>query len=258
MNFIDTHAHLYSEKFQSDLPEVLDRCREQSVTQIYLPNIDEDSAESMLEIQAKAPEVLFSMMGLHPCYVKKDVDKQLYKIEDWFKNETFIGVGEIGLDLYWDKSLFEQQKEAFRIQTHWAKERELPIAIHSREANREAIDLVSEAKTEDLRGVFHCFSGTVAEAQEMIALGFFLGIGGVATFKNGGLDKVLPEIDLDHLVLETDSPYLAPVPYRGKRNESSYIPKIAQRIADIKGVSLEEVARVTTANAIRLFKSKSK
>lgn len=253
LSFVDTHSHLYSKKFQDDQEAVIERCREAGVERVYLPNIDAASVEPMLELRERDPKRFRVMLGLHPCYVKKGFEKDLYRIEDWMKNTDFVAVGEIGLDLYWDKTLIDYQKEAFRVQMQWAKERHLPIAIHSREANREAIDMVREEKSDDLWGVFHCFSGTVAEAQEMTELGFYLGIGGVATFKNGGLDKVLPDIPLAHLVLETDSPYLAPKPYRGKRNESSYIPLIAERLAEIKGVSIEEVAQQTTANANRLF-----
>lgn len=253
MNFVDTHAHLYSRKFADDRLEMIDRCRAAQVNRVYLPNIDADSVEPMLEVQALDSEMFEIMLGLHPCHVKKDFEQILYQIEDWWKTTTPVAVGEIGLDLYWDKSLMAYQQEVFRIQMRWAKERRLPIVIHSRSANREAIDLVKEEKTEDLWGVFHCFSGTLTEAQEMIDLGFCLGIGGVATFKNGGLAPVIEAIDLQHLVLETDSPYLAPVPHRGKRNESSYIPIIAQTIATIKGCSIEEVAQITTQNAQHLF-----
>lgn len=253
MNFVDTHSHLYSSKFTQDMEAVIARCQQENVTKVYLPNIDNESVEPMLELRARDPERFRVMFGLHPCYVKKGFERELYRLEEWMKAEDFVAVGEIGLDLYWDKSLFEYQKEAFRIQIQWAKERRLPIVIHSREANREAMDLVREEKDDQLRGIFHCFSGSLSQAQEMIEMDFLLGIGGVVTFKNGGLDKVLPDVSLDHLVLETDSPYLAPVPYRGKRNESSYTPLIAKRLAEIKNCTLEEVATRTTSNAQRLF-----
>ena len=194
-------------------------------------------------------------MGLHPCYVKKDFQRELYLVEEWLSKRKFAAVGEIGTDLYWDKTFWEQQQEAFTIQVNWAKQYNLPIIIHCRESIDETIALVEKLADGKLKGIFHCFSGNAAQAHRITKLGFLLGIGGVATFKNGGLDKVLPEVSLEHLVLETDSPYLAPVPYRGKRNEPSYIPLIAHKLADIKKISVDEIKTVTTRNALTLFAS---
>lgn len=252
--FIDTHAHIYAKQFKKDQDDVLRRAFEQEVQKIYLPNIDHSSIEDMMEVEAKYPENCFAMMGLHPCSVKQDFEKELYLVEDWLGKRSFSAVGEIGTDLYWDKTFFEQQAEAFKIQVEWAKKYKLPIVIHCRDSFQETIDLLTPLMDDNLTGVFHCFTGTIAEAQQVIDLGFFMGIGGVSTFKNGGLDKVLPEVAIEHLVLETDCPYLAPVPYRGKRNESSYVPLIAQRLADMKGIKVEEVAQKTTKNAEKLFK----
>jgi TatD DNase family protein len=192
---------------------------------------------------------------LHPCSVKKGFERELYLIESWLSKRKFSAVGEIGTDLYWDKSLFDYQKEAFMIQVNWAKKYNLPIVIHSRESIDQTIDLVQQMQDGSLSGIFHCFSGSVEQALQITKLGFYLGIGGVATFKNGGLDKVLPDIEVKHLVLETDSPYLAPVPHRGKRNEPSYIPLVAKKVAEFKDISIDEVQRATTENALKLFKS---
>jgi len=258
MQFTDTHAHIYLKQFKKDREDTLKRAKDEGVNKIYLPNIDHNSIDNMLELSEKYPQNCFPMMGLHPVSVKKNFEKELYQVENWLKKEAsrFVAVGEIGTDLYWDKSFFGQQSEAFKIQVNWAKELNLPIVIHCRDSFWETIELLEPLKDDTLRGIFHCFGGTKEEADKAIELGFFLGIGGVATFKKSGLDKVLPEIDLKHLVLETDSPYLAPVPHRGKRNEPSYIPLIAQRIADVKEISIEEVAKVTTQNSEILFHSK--
>ncbi len=255
MVFRDTHAHIYLKDFDKDRDEILSRTFENGVEKIFMPNIDSRSIDKMLDVAAHYPGQCLAMMGLHPCSVKKDFEKELAIVEDYLlKNHTqFVAIGEIGTDLYWDKSLFEQQKEAFLIQINWAKQYGLPIIIHCRESIRETIDFLKPLKDEKLRGIFHCFTGTLAEAAEAVELGFHLGIGGVATFKNSGLDTVLSGIDLEHLVLETDCPYLAPVPYRGKRNETSYIPLIAQKIATVRQIPLEEVAEATTRNSISIF-----
>lgn len=252
MNWIDTHAHIYNKAFEKDLEATIESCRREGMQQIYMPNVDRASIEYMLEVEARYPECV-ATMGLHPCSVDKHFEKELYLVEEWLNKRPFAAVGEIGLDLYWDKTHVVQQKEAFRIQTRWAKEKGVPIIIHCRDAFTETLELVEELKDDRLQGVFHCFTGTLEEAEKAISLGFYLGIGGVATFKNGGLDKVLPELDLARLVLETDSPYLAPVPYRGKRNSPVYIPLIAERVASLCGRSLEEVYQVSTANAQNLF-----
>lgn len=253
--FIDTHAHIYASQFKKDRADVLRKAFEQNVEKIYLPNIDHTSIDDMMEVEAQYPDHCFAMMGLHPCSVKQDFEKELYQVETWLNQRDFVAIGEIGTDLYWDKTFFEQQAEAFKIQVEWAKKYQRPIVIHCRDSFQETIDLLTPLMTKELTGIFHCFTGTVEDAQKIIELGFLLGIGGVSTFKNGGLDKVLPEVSLDHLVLETDCPYLAPVPYRGKRNESSYIPLIANRLAEIKGIEIEEIEQKTTENAQKLFGS---
>lgn len=251
-HFIDTHAHLYVEEFDKDRDDMMRRCGEAKVNKIYLPNIDHASIDRMMELEVKHPHCQ-AMMGLHPCSVKKDFEKELYLIESWLNKRSFAAIGEMGTDLYWDKTFWPEQQEAFRIQAAWAKKFKKPIVIHSRESIDETIQLLEPLMDDSLTGVFHCFSGTLEQANKIIAMGFFLGIGGVATFKNGGLDKVLPNVDLKFLVLETDSPYLAPVPHRGKRNEPSYIPLIAKRVAELKKITMEEVMMKTTENAGRLF-----
>jgi TatD DNase family protein len=254
MHITDSHAHLYSEQFKTDRNAALDRAIAAGVSTIVMPNIDHSSIDAMLELEAQAPEVCFAMMGLHPCSVSKNFEKQLYEVEEWLGRRSFAAVGEAGLDLYWDKTLFAEQQEALRIQLRLAKQFDLPIVLHTREAHAETVALVKEAQDGTLRGVFHCFSGSKEEAEEVIALGFKLGIGGVATFKNGGADKALPGIGLEHLLLETDCPYLAPVPYRGKRNEPAYLPLVLHRVANLLGETPERVAAATTRNAFELFR----
>jgi TatD DNase family protein len=251
--YIDSHAHIYNEQFTGDRQAAIERALLAGVGKIYMPNVDLDSIDIMLETEEKNPGICIPMMGLHPCDVDGDFEKQLYEVEAWLNRRKFAAVGEMGLDLYWDKTFFEHQKEAFRIQVELAKKHDLPVVLHTRNANREAIDLVRALKDDKLRGIFHCFSGTVAEAREMIDLGFLLGIGGVVTFKNGGLDKVLPEIGLEHLVLETDCPYLPPVPHRGKRNEPSYIPLFAEKVADLLKMDKGQVEEKTTENSLKIF-----
>jgi len=253
--FIDTHAHIYANQFKKDQADVLRRAFEQNVERVYLPNIDHTSIDDMMEVEAKYPDNCFAMMGLHPCSVNKDFEKELYQVETWLNKRDFVAVGEIGTDLYWDKTFFEQQAEAFKIQVEWAKKYKRPIVIHCRNSFQETVDLLTPLMDDNLTGIFHCFTGTTEDAQKVLDLGFLLGIGGVSTFKNGGLDKVLPEVPLDSLVLETDCPYLAPVPHRGKRNECAYIPLIAKRLADIKGIEIEEIEQKTTENAQKLFGS---
>ena len=256
MNYIDTHAHIYSAKFDSDRAEVIQRAVDNGVERIYMPNIDVDSIDAMLEAELRYPGVCVPTMGLHPCDVDKDFDKQLYVMEDWLNRRSFAAIGETGLDLYWDKTFFEHQKEALRIQIDWAKKKELPIILHCRESMDETIALVKSLNDDRLTGIFHCFTGSLEQAQEIVEMGFLLGIGGVATFKNGGLDKVLPELGLERLVLETDAPYLAPVPHRGKRNSPEYIPLIAHRVAELTGADLEAVAEITNRNALSVFKKR--
>lgn len=252
--FIDTHAHIYAEEFNADRPDMLARCEEQGIARIYMPNVDHTSIDGMMEIEQQDPKRYVATMGLHPCYVKKDFQRELYLVEDWLNKRPFAAIGEIGTDLYWDKTYWEQQQEAFTIQVEWARKFKIPVIIHCRESINETIALVEKLKDEQLTGIFHCFSGNLEQAKKITELGFLLGIGGVVTFKNGGLDKVLPEISLEHLVLETDSPYLAPVPHRGKRNEPAYIPLVAKRLAEVKQCDLEDLQRITTQNAMKLFK----
>jgi TatD DNase family protein len=254
MDWIDTHAHIYSDDLQKDKEEVLERSKEAGVIRVYMPNIDSTSIDAMLEWEHRNPGYCVPMMGLHPCSVNKNVQRELYVVEDWLNKRNFVAIGEIGTDLYWDKTYWPQQQEAFKVQVAWAKQYRLPVVIHCRESINETLQLLDEVGDENLTGVFHCFSGDVAQAKRIVEMGFYLGIGGVATFKNGGLDKVLPEIGLEHLVLETDSPYLAPVPHRGKRNEPAYISLVAERVAVLVNEPLEIVSQKTTRNAEQLFK----
>lgn len=250
---IDSHAHIYAKEFEDDLEDILNRCKANKIYKVCMPNIDRTSIDDMLEVEAKNSDMCFAMMGLHPSSVKKDFEKELYIVEEWLAKRRFIAVGEIGIDLYWDKSYIKEQIEAFRTQIGLAKKYRIPIAIHCREAFNETISIVEEMNDSTLSGVFHCFTGTKEEAKRITDAGFYLGIGGVVTFKNGGLDKVIPDLPLENIVLETDSPYLAPAPYRGKRNEPGYLNIVAQRVAEIKETSLEEIAETTSKNAEILF-----
>lgn len=251
--WVDTHAHIYLDDFKEDRQEMMHRAEGSGISKIFMPNIDHTSIDSMLELESKYPATCFSMMGLHPCSVKKDFEKELYEVESWLAKRKFAAVGEMGTDLYWDKTFWDQQVEAFTIQAGWAKKYNLPIVVHCRESIDETIKLVENLQDGNLRGVFHCFTGDSSQADRLIKLGFYLGIGGVATFKKGGMENVIPAIPLDRIVLETDSPYLAPVPHRGKRNEPSYIPLIAARVAELKSIPLAELKTATTQNAFKLF-----
>jgi len=253
MKLIETHAHLYSEQFRPDQAAALHRAVAAGVGTILLPNVDHSTIDAMLDLEAAAPETCHAMMGLHPCSVGPTFEKDLQEVADWLARRPFVAVGECGIDLYWDKTYLPQQQIALREQLRLAKQYQLPIVLHTRSAFEEAYELVAEAQDGTLRGVFHCFSDGVAEAERIIALGFKLGIGGVATFKNGGLDKVLPHVGLEHLVLETDCPYLAPVPYRGKRNEPAYLPLVLHRVATLLALPPETVAETTTRTATELF-----
>jgi TatD DNase family protein len=254
MNLIDTHTHLYLPQFDEDRAEMMQRAAESGVSRMYLPGIDSEHVPAILRMEQDYPGICYGMPGLHPCSVGENVESELEVVRVMLEQDRkWCAIGEIGLDLYWDKTFFEQQKHVFREQIRWAKAYRLPIVIHSREATPECIEMVKAEKDEHLRGVFHCFSGTLSEAREIIELDFLLGIGGVLTFKKAGLDLLMPDIPLEAIVLETDSPYLAPVPHRGKRNESSYLPLVAQKLAELKGISPEEVAAQTTANVLRLF-----
>ncbi|QSE97173.1 TatD family hydrolase [Fulvivirga lutea] len=250
---IDTHAHIYLDQFEKDIDQVLDRSQEVGIEKIYMPNIDHTSIDGMLELEEKH-DMCVAMMGLHPCSVNKTFEKELYLVEEWLGKRKWSAIGEIGTDLYWDKTFWPQQQEAFNIQCQWAVKYDRPVVIHCRESIDETIELIEKLGNEKLRGVFHCFTGTTEQANKIIELGFYVGIGGVATFKNGGMDKVLPDVDIDKIVLETDSPYLAPTPNRGKRNEPSFIELVATKISEYKKMELDEVKEVTTMNAKQLFK----
>lgn len=255
MILIDTHCHLYSEEFDNDIGQVMERAMKKGVQRFYLPAIDSSATGAMLQLEEKYPGACYAMMGLHPCYVKENYKEELTHVEEWLHKRKFAAVGEIGLDYYWDKTFAEEQVFAFRTQIEWALQYNLPIAIHTRNAMQQAIDIVKSYADKGLRGVFHCFSGSVEQAREIIKTGFYLGIGGVLTYKNAGLPEVLEKISLEHIVLETDAPYLTPVPFRGKRNESSYLEYVALKLADVKKVSLEEIAAITTRNAKNIFGS---
>ena len=250
---IDTHAHIYASEFDNDRDEVVKRALEQGIDKILLPNIDLESIEPMLKTEAAYPEVCRSMMGLHPCYVDGNVEQTLAIIRGWFEKHNFIAVGEIGIDLYWDKTFRTEQEMAFVTQLNWAKEMNLPVVIHTRDSIEETLTLLRQEQDGSLRGVFHCFGGSVEEAQAINELGFHLGLGGVSTFKNGGMDKVIPHLDMNWVILETDCPYLAPVPHRGKRNEPAYTSLVAARVAELRGESLEVIDTLTTKNAEALF-----
>ncbi|CAG5067774.1 D-aminoacyl-tRNA deacylase [Dyadobacter sp. CECT 9623] len=250
---IETHAHIYSDDYADDRQEMLTRAWNAGVEQIWMPNCDSGTIAGMMELAAAYPEKCLPMIGLHPTYVKEDFEKELQIMEEWLDKYPFIAVGEIGMDLFWDVTYKEQQAEAFLYQCKLARKHNLWIDIHSRNAFQETVGLIEQFADPGLKGIFHCFTGTLEEANRAIELGFKLGIGGVATFKNGGLDKVIPYVDLEYLVLETDAPYLAPVPYRGKRNEVSYIEIVAQRVADLKQISKQEVIDVTTESARKLL-----
>ncbi|MBF8965176.1 TatD family hydrolase [Pontibacter sp. FD36] len=254
MTLVDSHAHIYSEQFKQDREEALVRALAEGVEKIYMPNIDHTSIDIMLETEEKHPNQCIAMMGLHPTSVNKEFEKELYLVEEWLGKRKFAAVGECGIDLYWDKTFLPQQQEALRVQVELAKKHQLPIVLHTRDSFDETYEIIATAQDGSLKGIFHCFSGTVEQAEKVKGLGFLMGIGGVATFKNGGLDKVLPHVSLDNLVLETDCPYLAPVPHRGKRNEPVYLPLVARRVAELMQKPVEEVAQTTTRNALNLFK----
>jgi TatD DNase family protein len=254
MILTDTHTHLYSSQFDEDRTEAINTCIENGISRLFLPNIDCSSIDGMLALEKEFPNNCFAMMGLHPCSVKENYKEELALAEKWLNKRNFCAIGEIGVDLYWDKSTLAIQQDAFRTQIMWAKERNLPFVIHCRDAFDEIFEIMDELNDEKMRGIFHCFTGSLEQANHIINYGDFkLGIGGVVTFKNAGLDKVVEQIDLKHLVLETDSPYLAPVPYRGKRNESSYLLHIAEKVSDLHQVSIEDVAKITTANSKEVF-----
>ncbi len=253
MRLIDTHCHLYNKEFANDIEETIQRAEKEGVDRFYLPAVDSGSFEDLLALEERYPGKCIGMTGLHPCSVKEDYVSELKLVEEWLGRRPWVAVGEIGLDFYWDRTFEEQQYEAFHRQTEWALQYDIPIVIHSRDSMAESIGVIREHQKGNLKGIFHCFGGDVTSARQIIDLGFYLGIGGVVTYKNSGLPATLQEIDLKYLVLETDAPYLTPVPFRGKRNESSYLKYVVAKLAAIKGVSEEEVARITTENAQKIF-----
>ena len=249
----DTHTHLYSSQFDEDQEATIQRAKEAGVSRFFIPAIDSSYTERMMKLEKDYPNDVFLMMGLHPTSVKENYLEELAHVKDWIDKKDFYAIGEIGIDLYWDKTLLTQQQEAFRAQIKWSKEKKLPIVIHCRDAFNEIFEVLETEKGDDLRGIFHCFTGTLEQAKTAISYNMKLGIGGVATFKNGKIDKFLNQIDLKHIVLETDSPYLAPTPYRGKRNESAYITNVVDKLVDIYGVSFNEIAEITTQNSKEVF-----
>ena len=250
---IDTHCHLYLDDFDADRPAIIERANTESVGRFYLPAIDSSIITRMLKMEQDYPGQCFAMMGLHPCSVKENFEEELQIAEQWLARRKFAAVGETGLDFYWDKTFTAQQYTAFRTQVGWAKKYNIPVVIHSRQSTLECIDVIKEMHDTSLTGIFHCFGGSLEEAQQITELGFYLGIGGVLTYKNSGLAGVIEKLPLDNIVVETDAPYLTPVPFRGKRNESAYLKYVVQKIAELKNISIEEVAEITTANANKLF-----
>lgn len=250
----DTHTHIYYQAGSEKLKEQMDRCFQNGITRLFLPNVDVSSIEKVFETVAAYPDHCFPMLGLHPCDVKEDYEVQLEQIYAKIQTSKIYAIGEIGIDLYWDKSTLEIQKDAFRKQIEWSKDLGLPISIHCREAFNEVFEVLEEMADDRLFGIFHCFTGTLEQAHRAINLGFKLGIGGVVTFKKAGLDAVVKAISLEHIVLETDAPYLAPVPFRGKENESSYLVYVAQKVADLHEIGIDKVAEITTQNSKQIFK----
>ncbi len=256
MELVDTHTHLYTRQLAPDIEQVVQRAKDAGVQKFYLPNIDSSSIEAMLSLENTWPESCFPMMGIHPCSVNADFEQELAVVKEWIGKRPFAAIGEIGIDLYWDKTFIEEQKTAFLQQIRWAKDLGLPVVIHCRESMDLVIDLVAREADDRLWGVFHCFTGDAKQAGKIREMGFFLGIGGVLTYKNSGLAETLHQIGLEKVVLETDSPYLAPVPYRGKRNESAYVRVVAEKAAEVLDIPLEQIAEITTDNAKALFSTR--
>ena len=249
----DTHTHLYSSQFDEVRNEMIQRAKKADVSRFFIPAIDSSYTERMFDLEKNYSEDVFLMMGLHPTSVKENYQEELAHVKDWLDKRDFYAIGEIGIDLYWDKTFLPQQQEAFRTQIQWAKEKKLPIVIHCRDAFDEIFEVLETEKGKDLFGIFHCFTGTLEQAEKAISYNMKLGIGGEATFKNGKIDKFLNQIDIKHIVLETDSPYLAPTPYRGKRNESSYITQVVDKLVDIYGLTFQEISEITTQNSKDVF-----
>ncbi|MFY0689432.1 MAG: TatD family hydrolase [Cyclobacteriaceae bacterium] len=254
MNLIDSHAHIFLEHFDDDLDAVVDEAQRSGVKKILLPNIDSTTIDSMLRVERLYPDLCHSMIGLHPCSVKENYEEELRIVEEWLEKRSFVAIGEIGTDLYWDKTYWPEQQKAFNAQCELALQYKLPVVIHCRESIDETIELVMPFAKQGLKGVFHCFTGTVEQGDQIRSLGFCLGIGGVATFKNGGMDKVLPKLGIDQLILETDSPYLTPSPYRGKRNVPGYTSLVCERVAELLDMQPDLVAEATTKNCQDLFR----
>jgi len=254
MIITDTHTHLYSEAFDEDRDAMILRALEAKVERFFIPAIDSSYTEAMFQLEKSYPNNMYLMMGLHPTSVKENYNDELKHVENLFKQRSFIAVGEIGIDLYWDTSTLKIQQDAFRRQIHLAKKYNLPIVIHCRDAFDEIFEILEDEKCEKLFGIFHCFTGTLEQAKQAISYNMKLGIGGVVTFKNGKLDQFINQIELKHIVLETDSPYLSPAPYRGKRNESSYIINVLNKLSELYGIPNDEIANITTANSIDVFK----
>ncbi|RXP64638.1 TatD family deoxyribonuclease [Lutibacter sp. HS1-25] len=253
MQITDTHTHLYSEQFNEDRNEMVQRAIDLGVSRFFIPAIDSNYLDAMLNLEKDFPENIFLMMGLHPTHVNENFEEELAFVKKWLDTRKFYAVGEIGIDLYWDKTFLKQQQLAFKTQIQWAKEKNLPIVIHCRDAFDEIFEILEEVKDDQLFGIFHCFSGTLEQAKKAISYNMKLGIGGVVTFKNGKIDQFLGEIAIEHIVLETDSPYLAPTPFRGKRNESSYITKVLDKLVDIYKLTPDEIAKITTQNSKDVF-----
>lgn len=250
--FIDTHAHIYTEEFKDDRDIMIQNAFDLGIKKIFMPNIDSTSIADMMEVASRHSHC-YPMMGLHPCSVKENYKEELQLVEKYLENHKFYGVGEIGIDLYWDKTFAEEQVSAYKTQIAMAKNTGLPFVIHSRDSLDLTISIVRELQDGNLKGIFHCFNGTLEQAKQIMDLGFYMGIGGVITYKNAGVDKVVAEIPMDYLVLETDAPYLSPVPYRGKRNEPAYIVNIVDKIADVHHLEVTEIANITTRNAKIVF-----
>ncbi len=255
MYLIDTHSHIYAQEFDIDKEAVMQRCKEKGIQKLFLPNIDIDSLPLLDNTIQQFPDQCYAMLGLHPCSVKEDFEAQLLILKNKIESKAYpcYGIGEVGLDFYWDKTFIAQQIQAFKIQIKWAVEYDLPIIIHSRESTQEVIDILKQYAYLPIKGILHCFSGTYEQAMEIINLGFYIGIGGAITYKKNELRGFLSKIPLQSIVLETDSPYLSPIPYRGKRNESSYLTYVAQEVADLYTIPIQEVAKITTENALKTF-----
>ncbi len=249
----DTHTHLYSSQFKEDQAAMIQRAKDAGVSRFFIPAIDSSYTESMMKLEKNFPKDVFLMMGLHPTSVKENYLEELAHVKEWIDKKKFFALGEIGIDLYWDRNFLAQQQEAFRTQIKWAKEKNLPIVIHCRDAFDEIFEILEQEKGGSLRGIFHCFTGTKEQAEKAINYNMKLGIGGVATFKNGKIDRFLNEINLKHIVLETDAPYLAPTPFRGKRNESAYITNVIDKLVEIYKVPFEEIVATTTQNSKAVF-----